>query len=916
MEKPVIKRDTNRLIREKIGKLLESTNKNISGFSSEEFLSALNKVDYSSFTIPEKIFKDGFYSSRDLNNFLNMIYLDLLIQYNDIHSLQDELNKVRSFFLNTISPQITRTGFLKSKAESLHRLSSSKFKYTDTIFESFNENVNEYPFEPRLKINPEAGILRLPGIEKVYNSSANMDVQLIPVSSGLKVIDYNDENNVYNADPIKPYYVNAITTAKPVNRNIGSLEFENIDGAIFDLKITFPDVIPINRINFTQFGDAPYTVIQVEYTTIPGQRPGYSKFQTININDISYDNQEIEINFERTNLREIHIYLLQRRYKSTREQVEIAKFKHTKEYINYCTESLRSIDSKGFVENEDIELQLSELFDTIRRNIKFPTDLIPENIRSYTIGLYNLRLSNVLYSANGRYISQGHKVSGNLMNVMIDYDGIPVIRNDNNIACASIFSIETGDNTIHLATKSDNGKIIDIAETSYNYKYENNIATIDDDYPVMFSTHFIPKTVSGNLLDMSIHYDGNIINLNLEIPGRVIIVHNPYSTDVILSDSFCVDNNISPGIFIALEYSTAVNDHYGNRYDPSQCDIITRLGKPNIKYQNIYNVASTYMYTKIDNDIVCYNANEFYPVNIENGVYNCLGVSKGEPPLHEEAYQKVSVSGEADTFYISNKYCSGNYNKIYAGIFNEPLMNTGFTDIIGGDAYYRYQTEEPYILDSIYVYNGKEYIPDIVQYEVDTYGNILSPAEKSIVYILSGSIPSENELYANYIPVDSSSNSIESNISDYNSSENYSHIPKEGVRLNSHPYVDIDVINSELFKGHRGVYSYLPRYSITYEPVTVYVNGIKAINVTRYKESDPDPEELFTQISRADEYMFYISADNILVPDREIHGNISINYYTLTKDIRLQIDMIKSNTYMDDITPEIFNYTILANVVR
>jgi len=83
-----------------------------------------------------------------------------------------------------------------------------------------------------------------------------------------------------------------------------------------------------------------------------------------------------------------------------------------------------------------------------------------------------------------------------------------------------------------------------------------------------------------------------------------------------------------------------------------------------------------------------------------------------------------------------------------------------------------------------------------------------------------------------------------------------------------------------------------------------------------YSTNDIDIDKQLAAVSREDEYMYYLTEDGIIIPNREMSGNISILYYSTNDSLRTGIQMSKSNLYRDDLTPELYDFTILANTKR
>ena len=922
MDNLVVERKTKNTIRNMIADALSSSVMDLRNYYNSDIVAVIDKLDFSTPFVPDNVFKGELFREKDLNDFLDYIYLDLLIQYGDLYTLRDYLERLRSMFVSTVVPQMVKAGETSANVRNLTKLKDTQYAFTDIISESFNYNINTYPYSEKLKINPGAGIIRLDGKEKNYASPEYMNVRIDVISTGCKVIDSSDELNAYNNDALSPFYINAISSAAPINTDRGILEFADYQGIVCDIVISFPDIIPVSRIGLTQFSDAPFEVIQLQSSTMTNQNIHYSGFDVIPLRDVSYDNNEIELNFNSVNAREIHIFVLQNKYKSTREAVEIAKFKHISDYLNNCSTILRSIDNKGFAENEDITLQLQQLFSEIRKNSQFPKESIRENIRSYTIGFYNLKVSNVTYNPTGYYTTGDYDVNGNVMNLSFNYEGIPVVIDNEQMIAAALFYTELANNRFYMGVLNEDQKVYDISTFEANLVYDlNGELVLNTDYPIKFYTNFLPATnYFGGLNNFKIHFDDNQIALNFVNSDTDLSVYN---CTVYLKDSVVKQYNLNEGVTVVTEYYTEDEDCYGNPYSPSEVDVVARIGKPNLVNHRILPVENSYLYvnTTISGETyeIGYSEEQYGRVALSGDLYYSIGIGKGEIT---DFPRIVNVTKEG----VSNKYvryssCSCPIDNVYAAIMNEPLISGDIfgTSVQDGKTYLKYRVDHPYMKSTIKVYEGSVPVKEMIEYRDDIYGNIVplsdETVDKKTVYLLSGDYA---DLKAHYVPIGTSYTGmdIQSNIASHNITETFGNIPAKGVKLGRYPYLDMDIVNSESFSVKDGVFTYQPLFSIIYEPLAVYVNGNKAKNITRYRSTDPEIDKRLAEISREDEYMYYLTEDGIIIPSKEMTGNITIQYYSLSDSLRAGIQMSKSNLYRDDLTPELYDFTILANVKR
>jgi len=909
LNKLIVERKANKLIRTKIAEVLGTSSKDLRNYYTGELATVLNKLDFSSPYIPTEVFKSDLFSSKDINDFLDYLYIDLMILYNDAFTIRDYIDRIRALFVATIIPQIITAGEISTKVRNLKKLESTKYSFTDSIFESFNSLNNQYNYDDKLTINPGAGILRLPGIERNYATPETSNIRIEMISEGLIIIDQSDINNIYNNDYLTPFYINAITGTSPVNNNSISYEFEEESGLICDIILTFPDIVPVSRISFTQFSDATIKVIGVHSSLMVNKRVGYSVLEVINLKDINYDNNEIELNFDSTSMRELHIFIKQEKYKSTKNTTKIATYKKVTDYINYCAGAMASIDSSGFTENKDLNLQIKEIHDSIKTNTKFPTDMIMENIRSYTMGLFNLKVMNVIYRPGGIYQSPAYSVDGNIDSISYVSEGETQIVIDNHIIAATLFGININNNNIYLGETNTENEVTDIIILEPNLIYTDGIAEIKTSHPLKLYTHFLPET--STMIPLHFYMDDR----HIVITDYIITNSGHYAIIELKSENITM-YNWSEGDTIILTYVVPDIDYYGLSYSTSEANLLNRIGKPNIFNNNILNIENAYLYSKFGEEEISYKESEYTEVLISGELYYSVGIGKGEI---ESIPDVIKINTNPIATYLHNSICTVPATDMYCGVFNESIAPIG-NKVIDTKQYLEYNTIYPYVKNSIKIYNDQSPVLDIVEYRDDILGDIvpltdLIIEDKHTIYILSGNV---TEFTSYYIPIrnDYAGLTLTNNIAGTNISDMFTKVPASGIELSRYPYIDMDIVNSTSFDLDNGIFTYNSLSSIIYEPISVTINGTKATNITRYRTSDMEIEKKLKEITREGQYMYYISADGKLIPNTDISGNIVVQYYIMSDSLKVEIQMAKSTLYRDDITPELYDFTILTNTKR
>lgn len=903
-----ITRNSANLIKEKIVDLFKNSSKNLKGFAPKEVSELLANIKYDKPYINNNILNGELLKSTEFNKFLDLLYIDTMIQYNDLYQIRDYLQRIDAYFHNTVIQQINRIGEQIVRLSSIEKLSKSKLKFTDIIFESFNKNNNTYQSLNKLAINPAAGIIRLNGIRRDYANNEQIDIDIKLVSSNCEIIDSSDKINVFNNNPSEPYYITAITTSKPLNQSRGILDFGDIDGIIFDIAIECADIVPINRVGFSVFSDDQIEVIQIQYSSMSGQDIYYSGFKIIDLPNISYDNNTIEINFDRIHVKELHIFVKQKSYKGTTEPVKIAKFKHLDDYLEYYKQLYYDFEKHGFKEPFILDDQINEYINKFKENIDIPTYDFNTPLRSYTFGIYNLVVANIVYGNVGYYQSDVYTVNGNLDSISIDYSGKPIVVNKNNhVIATTIMSVSVGNQNIYLTTP-DNGIVYDCTTLEHNIIYTNNTTSYSTEYPLKFSTHFI---IDETIKDITVYIDnGQSFVLN---ETNCIITNYAYHNIVQINSATCILYNLTNGVGISFKYKAAIKNRYKQFYKPNECKIIERLGKPNIIHNNLTEITDSYLYIKYNDKYIAYEENEYNIIQNGNSIIYELATKKFTETI--DGIIEYDTGGGQYKYYVEDRITTYPHVRHYAAVFDEVPETIG-NETIDGKEYVKYKTKYPYIKGSLVVcYN--DYTLNITEYLTDgqaTGGSILPNSDKCIFYILA---TEQTPTSITYIPISytESGSDITSNIAEHNITERFTYIPKEGIELSRVAYIDTDIVNSALFTNNYGVFSYRPLFSIIYEPFVIHVNGIKALNVTRYRNSDPDPVKLMESSTSNDVYMYYYK-NKKLIFNKEITGNITIQYYSISDSLRFNIQMIRSDYIRDDLTPELYNFTAMANVIK
>ena len=900
-----IRRRTSDLTREYIAEIIKKSVVNLRGEYPEQIKEIVNNLSFNHSHIPEFTYNEGaLFREQGLNNLLELIYIDLLIQYGDLFSIQDILKEMKAGFESAISANVVKASELSSKARDFKAFSSSQFDFTDVHHESFLSTKNYTQSDYACQINNGAGVVKMPGVVEQYALPETSDVFITPVSEAVKLVDENESAQAYLDDMTEPYFVTLFSTGNPHNSDVPSVELSAYNGMVVDITIRFNTVVPVTRVQFKPFSNAPMDIIGVFYSLVPEGSWSLGDVRVARRWSLDYSTDDTEINFPRVYAREIHILAHQSKFNLVRSDIEIEDVLSAKDYIEAIAENMVDLMPHGFIEHDNLSMQIQEIIDHVNSQATIKTEKPVPNTRSYVMGLCDLQVSNVSYMHFGDFLSKGRQVNGNVHAVSFLQDG-DIVRDDGGIvdSCA-LFSIEAAGESIYVGYHADDGRVIDGAVINANLEFNKGAMIKNSTHPYKFETHFRPTaTLSG----FEIYNNGEMYTL----PSGVQIEEGTFTTTIKLPKSFCETYNLLEGVIITMLYDVDTYDELGRPYSTSQVRIADRIGRPNIAINEAAYIKDSYLYVLTESGSIGYapqlnetTPSEWEKVTISGDTFFYLTSDKGLP------MDGIDILENDGNYYVKESKASGPFDDFYYGSLKEEpefLYLSGLYNVM--------QTEVPYIKGTLKAFYDDKLISNTSEYDVDTVGNILSDSEKQKFLIPSSY--SVDEVKICYMPIDpnDTTDNIASNIAQYNGSEQFRGTTERKVTLSKYPYLDPDIISSQAFDFKDGIFSLKWKYSVTYEPIVVFVNGIKAVNITEYREGIQSKPP-FRKSYREDDYQFYVEAGKNLVFNQDITGNIVVYFYELGDRVRERIEMYRSNYSRDDVTPEVYSYTLLANIQR
>lgn len=897
-----IERSVSDDTREYIAGILKKSTVNLRGYIPDEILSVMNVLDFSSSSIPTSgLGTDILLSDKQINNLLDLTYLDLLVQYNDIFKLQDYMRRLDNIFDSVISSNVSKSSAMVHQAIRFKKLADSHLEYSDIVHEDLSSAVNLATEGQKLQVNHGAGMITLPGIEENYMREETSNVKLELYSTGVTIIDESDPSSVYTSSKSEPYFITVSTQDEPVNSSTTLKTTAEVDGMIVDLVISFAAALPVTRICLTPFSTAPIEIYGIYYTNVPGVDWSSGEMKTATGRIEETNNLEIEVNFDRIFAREIHVLIVQKHYTVSDINTEIDNTLTAEDYISQVCLSADSAYPEYFIEPANLETEIQEICSSISKIPDRQTYNIIPGSKIYTLGISSIYVGNISYLQTGKYLSDIRTINGNLSEVSYVSEINRSTNGASNIVeGVSIFSVVTAGENVYLGMLDTDTRVLDGNIIEQNMVLSGSSYIESPEYPGILSTHFLPTSdISG----FTMYHNGNATH---NIPDGSVVTRNNRSCSIMLSKSFMDTEGIYPGTAVTMKYTPAEYDNFSLPYKVNCANVIDVIGSPTFVNKDAAKITARYLYV-LSGDTCIYSPAigsapaEYSMVTISGEVFARLTSDKG---LTLDGINKIERSG---VYYVSSAVINGPSNVLYYGIINEPSV---IYDISSGEATATFRTEFQYVKGSLCVTENDERIPSVVEYNTTDTGDTRREFTLPISY-------ESKSLAVSYIPVDADSASeyIGSNIAAHNKSEQFTSSSESRITLSYYPYIDPHIVSSDEFDMVDGVFYMKRMYSVVYEPVIIYINGIKATNITPYRTSTSSVPT-FRKTYRVDDYQYYTENGNTFVFNKDIKGSIMIYYYVFSNKFREQIEMFRSNYKNDYTTPEVTGYTVLTNITR
>lgn len=841
--------------------------------------------------------RDPVYSEM-LHQKMEGCFVDHSILLARIQNLLEGMEELDELYRNQIQSAIDQVDDFESRVRVFKKLRSRKGVFNTVLHETFTNDNNFEGTDRRLEVNRDAGTLRLPAEGKLLTTEERSNLSLEVLTRGVTLIDEAPLDTLFDPDPFRPWFLSFVSSNLLINDNYSHIDLRDYSGVAVIIRVTFPSVQQLNRISLSHFGndllgvfyseeyDQDLNSIAVKKANVQFYQDGEEDTLELNMVETLEDGTSIIINAA-----EVMIVLGMKDYLQVDTSFSYDTFPERDE----LKQVIRNQEFEQRKEQNSLKpIQQEELLDPERVLAELEQVDVKEGDRNYIIGMNNFSIQNLVYAPFGIFRSPKFTINGNLVSFGLDVTK----KTDFTIREAvELFYININENRVPIGSFDEFGRVadsallqaVDIANSIYS-----------------FSTNFIPKLENGDFENAELYLDGLPL-----LPGGYSIFRKTRGGYEIRVTNVSANE----GSIVTMAYSTADLDHEGNTYEPDRFDVIRLIGKPNIDINFITFNTSDFLFIK-DNQGRTISFIEGQEINIGEVDEQQFAIiakteSKGivpqdvfSPPTEIEAFFDLD-----NFYYIEIEKVVDITDAVYGILKNErPIYNgnpiTSGTGLpTTGTLTFRTTKEYARNLIVLEVDDRQIRLTPEQQYSIDTEGNIQSKFEFRVD---ASELAGAQSIFVHYHPVFDQPQFLQSNIVAHNDFETFDSSTEQQIELQRFPYIDETILTSPKWRLSRGIFYLLDNFSISYEPLLVTVNGVKAFNVTQFTE-DQESQDF------AEDEITYEVIDNRLKFNQDVE-NVEVKYYFLGNSFFLDIEMFKGDNSKYFTTPEIKDYTVLTAV--
>jgi hypothetical protein len=717
---------------------------------------------------------------------------------------------------------------------------------------------NEEKINRPLFLDKESGVIHLPiSKEKRYSSQAELNIKTTIISKGCKIVEQSAIEELF--DPDLTWYTTLVADSI---RN--EVPYDLYNGILLALDIELPTVIKVNTIKLRMISDISQEIVDVLYADNFGDPEGSTQIKNYSVVNNGF---VTDISFNPVQTRRLRIVIGTKLTKEAEETI-IVKNKIDPEYEEKVIRELREIEVDSLLSGTPVSREQAST--RLKEALYLDPVEVKKSRKIYIVGIRSIQVLYREYEAYGSFTSSGEAMEGNLAYITIEdesvnTDGVRVVKKV--IINSKEYSIGSVEEDGFLQDIS----VVRLGEMSNPQKR------------YYFDTNFIPDENS----PITIRAFGKELpnsNFNFALTERFQSGNRYYLSPT---------SEIVEGTTLTLHYRPAKFDRLGIEYDPRKLDIIRSIGKPNTKNNLIANRISRdiYFYDDVVQDTISrYSLNEIYKEG-----------SKIRLPLDPNGLPR-----NGEQLSVGNRVLSGSegyleltvpYYGLYRGAFvlmeeEKRVDIDGLLEDINNPS--KKGTDFPYVKNMIYITQGTNPAKILSEY-VTNYGPE-DDFKRVVVDRNSIDVNKTVKVFYHPIPLRNGTfdSTIKNNIERHNQTQNLvASTPVKEITLEHYPFVDPDIITSNLFIKVRGTWFFKDRTSVIYEPFLIYING-------RKYEYEKDYTVVGKKISFTE----------------PVSGNINIRYYTLSDRIGFKLEMFREEPLNIGVTARVLSVLALGKVVK
>lgn len=847
---PLVREEINRKLAEMVARGIRQRNRFITSAESERIKNALTTLNHRVPVFAHQDLQDIF-TPEDYNRVFDLINIDHSIIMEDVRLLFEGINNLYALLTQKyVEPRLLLKRTV-TKIDSFIKILKDARDYNLRFQEDMNSSVNLSSDASHLKVDQTSGSMRLPAInERLYFREEDLKIDFKIITEKAHLIETSPARCLLE-EGLSFYSIAYLERAQNPE------EFRSFDGAVGLLTLVLPSISPVNVLRIRQVSDTKQRILKIVYTQTTVES---DEGQNIDNYVMAQNGFIQEIEFPTVHAKTIRIYVGSQIFEEVKNTVTVGQ-KIREDFIDAMEDELRRIQIERIEDGQNLDI------DTVKKRVKkvsvTPGVEMKPGGKTYAFAFRGVEVTQRQYSVYGDYLSKSRKFDGNLAYVTLRANEIPsnAVRTIYSLVINgkhyNILPIE-GDRTVRDIAVVKRGSLIDPAK---RYYFDTN-AIPDRSSPIR-------AFLAGTEVDQA-------------------AINYPITEGLVNGDRYYLQpsSKIVDGSTMVLEYKSARYDRNGGEYDPSRLDILNSIGKPNTRKYIYANRSTPYMFIYDANgklsvyhkDKIHWEAAGTFFIKEADGHGENWDLN-GLSPLAEKI---TTTSGVV--YRILTKYY-GLYDGGY--IFQEDAGLTAVNHVI--------KTVYPYAKGMVVVTQDGSQVP--VQNYYSDYFNTLASELFQEITLVPGSYDTNKPLTVTYHPIPAADGTLpattQNNVNTHNISFelDFKKSTTELI-LDRYPFVDRSVVGSRRFVLSNGLWYFVERDSIIYEPFQVYVAGEKLEYLKHFK---------------------VIGRKIVFV--EPVVGHVLIKHYTMADNIGFKIAMYAIDPTVSDSTARVTDIYALAKGV-